>query len=77
MPMYSHHSAQVWVVKSLKQLDASALATATAAHKSKSLTRLHAYSKAVQNLDIWPARIGKLTVHKLNISSEISLNSEK
>lgn len=65
-PVGPYHLAMVWVIESFQELNACALATATTAHKGKSLARAHFHLQSPQHLDIRPAWISKPAVFELD-----------
>lgn len=58
----SYHTALIRIIESLQELNASALATSTAAHKSQSLTGSDAHIQPIQNLNIWPRGVRELAI---------------
>ena len=70
---YPHHSALVGVIEALQQLDAGALATATAAHEGQRLAGLHRHVEPIQHLHVGPGGVGELTVDELHVAAEVVL----
>lgn len=73
----SHHLAVVWVIKSFQELNACALATATTAHKGKSLARAHFHLQSPQHLDVRSAWISKPAVYELNPTLKVILQQTR
>lgn len=73
----AHHSALVWIIKPLQQLNTGALPAAAAAHKGQRLTGLHRHIQPIQDLDVWPGGVGELAVNEVNVPLEVILKTQQ
>lgn len=69
----SYHLSFIGVIESLQQLNAGALPTAAASHKSKSLSWMYRHLQTPQNLDVWPAGIREPTPFEFYLALEVIL----